>query len=55
MVKFKQNSLVKVDGLKTSRNYVDKCKKAKKDENLVAKGSDPARLSRVWRILNFRM
>lgn len=37
------------DGLKTSRNDVGKCEKAKKDENLVAKGSAPARLSRVWR------
>lgn len=35
------------DGLNTSRNDVDE--KAKKDENLVAKGSAPARLSRVWR------
>lgn len=38
------------DGLKLSRNYVDKCEKAKKDENLVAKESDPARLSRILRI-----
>lgn len=41
---------MKDDGLKPSRNDVGKCEKAKKDENLVAKGSDPARLSRVWRI-----
>lgn len=41
---------MKDDGLKTSRNYVDKCEMAKKDESLVAKGSDAARLSRVWRI-----
>lgn len=41
---------MKDDGLKTSRNYVGKCEKAKKDENLVAKESDPARLCRIWRI-----